>query len=167
MELNQIVAGTTDNGKNMVKAIAMLDAEFQNQEQNSPELANERGCLLEEEEEEEDEVDNEIFDENYWGDMLGNVTNHFHFERTDLIHGISCAAHCIHLILTHAMDDCATTKALIEKFRLLARKLRTPTFNEMLLSRNMFAAKIDVKTRWNSIFSMVRSFGGYNYCYQQ
>lgn len=145
ISLSQLIAGTTDNGKNMLKAIAMLDAEFQDQDQSAHE-----------ENDEESDIDDEIFDEEYWGHLLNNVIDHFQLDHTDLIYGVSCAAHCIHLILTHAIDECVATKELVEKCRVLARKLRTPTFNEMLRSKKMLAAKIDMKTRWNSIFSMVR-----------
>lgn len=145
IQLMQIISVTTDNGKNMLKTVADLHAEIQ-------------GSLLHDADDEEcDEfIDESIFDEEYYNEMLLDLRTLF--ERSGFnanIHGIVCGAHCLHLVVTHALDKSAETKALIEKGRKLAKKLRTPTLRNLLQAFGLNAAKIDVCTRWNSIFSMV------------
>lgn len=55
--------------------------------------------------------------------------------------------------ITHSRD----TLNLIEKGRNLAKKLRCPTFRQILRSAGVSMATLDVKTRWNSIYSMVKT----------
>lgn len=150
--LEQIVSGTTDNGMNMLKSVAILDSQFQSQNKEPSEQADDSSS-------DEQQIDDDIFDESYYQDLLTNVRHGFNdLCYTDLIHGVSCAAHCIHLIVTKAIDKCEEAKTILEKCRSLVRKLRTPTFNEMLIAHKFLVAKIDVPTRWNSIFFMVTTF---------
>lgn len=73
----------------------------------------------------------------------------------DIIHGVSCAAHCINLVVTHAVSKSPTVDALIEKSRNLSKKLRTPTFRALMKDFGSPMAVLDVATRWNSIYTMV------------
>lgn len=155
IDLQQIISITSDNGKNMIKSIALLDAEYQ-KEKNLAEEAEYVGENIEEDSNDEN-IDPEIFDMDYYSDLLANVRSAFNNDilYTDLIHGISCAAHCLHLVITKAIQKCLDTQQLIEKCRQLCKKLRTPTFRSMLSLNKCKQAKVDVNTRWNSSYTMV------------
>lgn len=128
----------------MIKSGSLLDAQYQNEKPASNDCSS------------EEEIDGDIFDEGYYSDLLDSVRSTFEsVEYTDMIHGISCGAHCIHLVVFHAIEKSPETKALIDRCRELAKKLRTPTFRSLQLTQAP-QAKIDVKTRWNSVFDMVQ-----------
>lgn len=147
--VDQIISGTTDNGTNMIKAISELDAYYQEMPKNE----NENGDGLIENDE---FIDDTIFDAQYYDNLLTEVRSMFPNKiHTDLIHGISCAAHCLHLVITHAINDTPAIKSLLEKARDLAKKLRTPTLRTMIQDSGLNLAIIDVVTRWNSIYNMV------------
>lgn len=67
IRLEQIVSITSDNGKNVIKAIALLDAYYQNSA-NRPEANDD---------EDEFYIDTDIFDEDYYGDLLKEVETIF------------------------------------------------------------------------------------------
>lgn len=145
--LNQIISITTDNGKNMVKSIALLDSTYQQMKLTDP---------CENEIQSDEYIDDGIFDEEYYSDLLGRVREMFDTpEYTDLIHGVSCGIHCLHLVVTKAIKSSAVTKNLVNRSRELVKILRTPTFRSKLTAAKLKMAKIDVETRWNSIFVMV------------
>lgn len=150
LSMNQVLAVTTDNGKNLLKAVALLDAEFQsNQSMNS-------GCDQTEFDDSDCEINDEIFDEDYYADMLTQVRTHFgNVLYKDLIHGISCAAHTLQLVVNHGLEKCADVGDTIKRARILIIRLRTPIFVEMLKERGLNMAILDVKTRWNTIYTMV------------
>lgn len=150
--MEQVVSGTTDNGRNMIKAIADLDAHYQDMVSNND--AGERDITSEN----DDIIDHSIFDDEYYEHLLREVSSMFDDNvHTDIIHGISCAAHCIHLVISHAIDDTPEIKILLDKSRCLAKKLRTPTLRTMMKEAGVNMAIIDVVTRWNSIHDMVCS----------
>lgn len=134
---------TTDNGRNILKSGSLLDAQYQREGSAPSESSS------------DEEIDTKISDEDYYSDLLTNVRSTFESsDYTDMIHGILCGAHCIHLVVFHAIENSAEFKALIERCRDLAKKLRTPTFRALRFPQTL-QAKIDVKTRWNSVFDMV------------
>lgn len=150
--LGQIVSITTDNGKNVIKAIALLDAYYQNQKTNR----NHRSQPENGEDEDEYFIDPDIFDDEYYNDLLNEVKSNFEFTcQSDLIHGVACAAHCINLVVTHAVNETEEVVRVIENFRDIAKLLRTPSFRSRLKAAHFNMAILDVSTRWNSIYSMV------------
>lgn len=152
IRLAQIVSITSDNGKNIVKAIALLDALYQSQKSELQQMQS----VDFPEDEDEYYIDPNIFDDEYYNDLLREVRESFNnVSSSDLIHGISCAAHCIHLVVSHAVEKSPGIKQVINTSRTLVKKLRTPTFRSQLKSENLNMAIIDVETRWNSIYSMV------------
>lgn len=152
IELRQIISVTTDNGRNMIKTVSMIDAAYQ----NSHSLGLDENIVQEQSDE---YIDEDIFDEAYYDDLLGGVRNRFpDILHTDIIHGVSCAAHCIHLVVTHAINKCPSIHTLIEKSRNLSKKLRTPTFRALMKDSGLPMAILDVVTRWNSIYTMVRKY---------
>lgn len=155
IRLNQVISVTTDNGKDVVKAIAVLEHEMQN-EQNE----QQHDVLAQGDEEESDsDVDDigltEIFDERYYTDILSVVRSAFEGCHKELICGVSCACHCLHLILMHAIKKEETFDTLIKRARELCKKLRTPTMKQRLKDQSYNYAFIDVETRWNSTYCMV------------
>lgn len=167
ISLNQIFSITSDNGSNMIKTIALLDATYQQQRASEPGFVeaerNIWGSILEENSfDSDDEVEDFIFDGTYYNDLLTGVRMHFSaIIYSDLIQGISCAAHCLHLVVIKSIDKAVEEKKLIEKCREVSKKLRRPTFRNLIKSKNLNLdlnqAKIDVETRWNSIYLMVRN----------
>lgn len=150
IQLKQLVAVTTDNGKNMVKAIVGIDSEFQSEINNFSSTSDSDSS------DDDFNIDSDIFDGQYYEDLLAKVRSEFQqCYYTDMIHGISCAAHCLNLVVSKAIKRTDSIKNLLEKCRELVKKLRTPRFRTMLETSNQNMAIIDVKTRWNSVFSMV------------
>lgn len=131
----------------MIKAVSMIDAAYQNlrslDEDNLEEQTDEY-------------IDEDIFDGDYYDNLLDDVRNRFpDIFHTNIIHGVSCAAHCLHLIVTHAINKCPSIHALIEKSRNLSKKLRTPTIRTLMKDSGLPMAVLDVVTRWNSTYTMV------------
>lgn len=150
IQLNQLVAITTDNGKNMIKTVVGIDSEFQSKMNTF--------CSISESDSSDDDfnIDSDIFDGKYYEDLLTQVRSEFEqCYYTDMIHGISCAAHCLNLVVSKAIKRTDSIKNLLDKCRELVKKLRTPRFRTMLEESNQNMAIIDVKTLWNSVFSMV------------
>lgn len=146
ISLDQVISATSDNGKNIVKAVTKLDDNYQQY------LAND---LIDNDE----YIDPEIFDETYYDNILDQVRSSFNgVAYTNMIHGISCGAHCLHLVVTHAITRTEEINLLVSKCRRLVKKLRTPTMRAVIGGAGNNMAIIDVETRWNSIFSMVSSF---------
>lgn len=157
IQLNQVISVTTDNGRNMVKAISYLDSSYQNTKEahEDSDEADENGDYT---------IDHSIFDDDYYESMLTDVRSSFSDTmHTDIIHGISCAAHCLHLVITHAIEKTPAIMSLIDKARTLVKKLRTPTLRSMLSENGLNMAKIDVVTRWNSVVNMVGTFRYFMY----
>lgn len=151
IQLSQIVSITTDNGKNLIKAVNALDSSLYVEKYVS-------NCDTPASDSSEDDfnIDGNIFDDQYYEDLLTKVRNEFNeCCYTNIIHGISCAAHCLNLVVSIAINKTSSIKNLLQKCRALAKKLRTPSYRMHLTNFGCNMAKIDVVTRWNSIFSMV------------
>lgn len=142
---------TTDNGRNIINAVALIDANYQN-EKMEEQLTDDNMS----DDDSDFDIDTDILDSTCYADLLQNARSQFRqLQYNDLIHGISCAAHCFHLILTKAFDKCKEVEELFVKCRELTKKLRSPTFRQLIDLANLNHAKIDVVTRWNSIYLMV------------
>lgn len=151
IQLHQTVSVTTDNGKNMVKSVSVLDSVYQESKEvdTDDENSDEASDI-------DEHIDSEIFDDVYYGNLLSEMRSTFSDTfHTDIIHGICCAAHCIHLVVTQAIEKSPQTKFLVDRARRLAKTLRTPRVRSMIIARGMNMALLDVVTRWNSIFVMV------------
>lgn len=160
LSLENVFSITTDNGANLLKTIAELNQEYQNERQNLSENSPEDRSVNDNDQSVNDssdeEIDMEIFDEEYYIDLLSNLRLEFgDLDYSNLILGISCAAHCLHLVVTKSIAKCRAVNQLLAKVRELVKKLRTPTFRNIISNRCLNQAIIDVTTRWNSIYSMV------------
>lgn len=155
LTMDQIISLTTDNGRNLIKMVADLDAEYQSN--NLPEnVQTEAGSEQTESDDSDFDIDDDVFDDQYYMDLLDNMRSGFDGTlHKNLIHGISCAAHMINLVVMHGLEKCVEVGSIIQKARDLIIRLRTPTFVEMIKALKLNTAKLDVKTRWNSIYVMV------------
>lgn len=109
---------TSDNGLNLIKAIALIDADYQ-KEKLEEQLLN--GQLSDDDS--DFDIDCDIFDPTYYGDLLNNARSQFkELHYNDLIHGVSCAAHCFHLIVNKSIEECVQIDKLIQKGRELSKK---------------------------------------------
>lgn len=149
INLEQILSVTTDNGRNIIKSVTLLDELYQHEIHQNLISGT------------EDDLDNEEFDDinldqNEHDVLLFRVQQSLsNIQPSDLIHNVSCAAHCLHLVVKHGIENCESAKNIIAKSRNLAKKLRTPTYRNKLKEANYNMALIDVETRWNSIYKMV------------
>lgn len=179
--MDQIYAVSTDNAKNLSKATQLMNEEASQQTSivsEQSELVRENtdatncdetdcndSCSDNDDEEDSDldecsysdqDIDGDIFDEQYYSDLLNNVRDEFNnVPYNNLVRQISCANHCIHLLVTHAIDICPGIEAIIASCRILVKKLRTPTYRNLLFHSKLPAPKLDVVVRWNSIYMMV------------
>lgn len=159
IELKQIVAVTTDNGANMIRSTALLERSYRDGKMSVEKEVGENVGAGDREfgSEDEEYIDEELFDDSYYDDLLTNVRSSFGAcDYTYLIHGISCAAHCIQLVIKHALNKSTSIQLLLTKCRELVKKLRSPTFRSLLQSGGFNMAKLEVETRWGSMYSMVR-----------
>lgn len=153
LKVNKIIAFTTDNGKNMLKTVQMFD-EFEKDAHNQA-LMNYQMML--DGIDSDEEMDEEIFDETYYGSLLDGIRNEFQLSSASnqFIYGIKCGLHCLHLVITNAMRDTSEIKNVLEKVRTLVKKLRTPKYRSQIQSEKLNIPIIDIVTRWNSIHDMV------------
>lgn len=121
VNLNQVFAVTTDNGKNMIKTVSIfrkyaidnLDIATQPHESGSEEDDEDDDDESEIEmncdwnEPHNDEIlDPEIFNDEYFHDLLTNLRSEFSDScYTGLLTGISCAAHCLNLVVKDAIKS--------------------------------------------------------------
>lgn len=172
IDLKQIFSVTTDNGKNLLKMIKLIRKDLAKKNNGSSDGMSSDESGGEEYGDEDDDDNNEnapaydlqndeifdpeLFNVEYFEDLLSNLRNEFDCSYNSLFIGISCAAHGLHLVVKDAINHCDGIKELIEKFRSLAKKLRTPKLRAELIMKNKTMALIDVKTRWSSTYNMVR-----------
>lgn len=171
--LEQIISVTTDNAKNLKKLIKVMGNEMIETEAANNVSSNENDIYVISDDDEDDDCDvtnfsnsevhqeerfdpDIISDEQYFRDLLSNLRSEFQGEiHKNLVNGICCAAHCLHLVVMGAINESNTVCNLIDKCRSLAKKLRTPSMRFELKSNKHKIPILDVKTRWNSIFNMV------------
>lgn len=153
LDVNKIIAFTTDNGKNMIKTAELFD-EMQKEIHNES-LATYEALL--ENFDSDEELDEEIFDEGYYNDLLEAIRNEFEIVSTcaQLVHGVRCGLHCLHLIIIHSINKAPNVKIFLVKVRSLVKKLRTPKYRNMMANNACNIPILDVVTRWNTIYDMV------------
>lgn len=164
ISLEQIFSVTSDNGKNMIKVAQLLEKELLDKNDETSSFINDsdensddeqQNNAFENERHNDELFDPDIYDDEYFFDLLANLRDEFDCTYHGLFTGISCAAHCLHLVVNDAINTCTEISKLVEKCRSLAKKLRTPKLRGELLRKKQKMALIDVKTRWSSLFNMV------------
>lgn len=120
--MNQLLSVTTDNGRNSLKAVADVDAEYQSTKYSDG--VSDASCN-----DSDFDIDSDELDEDYYMDLLSSMRSQFNSSLyIDLIHGMSCGAHMLQLVVNHGLDKCEEAKITIELARKLIIPLRTPTF---------------------------------------
>lgn len=156
IHLDQVFAVTTDNGKNLKKMTRLMDQALR---ESCYDIDDENVGDDEEEIEDDnnnDEMDSEDFDDNYFHDLLDDVQNEFNRNiYIKLIPDVSCAAHCLHLVVKDSIKKCTDLSNIIDRCRELCKKLRTPSLRNLLVLDQRKMALIDVQTRWSSLYKMV------------
>lgn len=151
IDTKQIIAFTTDNGSNLVKTARIFD---ETEKEAHDEVLRNYQELLEYFDSDE-EMEEEIFDEQYYSDLLQGIRDEMELTTSsNLIHGVRCGTHCLHLVVTQAIES-STNQQLLRKIRELVKKLRTPKYRNLLKDKNLKVPILDVVTRWNTIFNMV------------
>lgn len=155
--LGRMFSICSDNGENILKTVAMVDSEYQQQKQLN-EAINNIDSDSSDDGLDDESVDLDILDNDFNTNLLNSCRQQFtDTSYSDLIYGITCAAHGIHLIISKALAKSDSKQTIVEKGRELSKKLRTQTFRYILEEKKLNFAIIDVVTRWNSIYAMVRS----------
>lgn len=135
IETNQIIAFTTDNGRNLTKTASLFDEVEKGIHGES--LMNYQ--LLLDNFDSDEEMDEEIFDEMYYSDLLRAVQNEFEVitGSHQFVHGIRCGSHCLHLVITQAINETNSIGNLLQKVRNLVKKLRTTKYRNLLKSKKL------------------------------
>lgn len=186
INLKQIITITTDNGANVLKMVRDVEAILKsainadtcqlkpeatqsfNRSDNDDELTDEAiADLLAETEEEADDA---ALDELYDDILLTDHENLLSLVRTELnsefglnvlwdITGVNCAAHTLQLAVKSALKKTQQKHSnVIDLSRRVAKVLRSKAAtNEMTeTGENYKIPRLDVKTRWNSTYMMVK-----------
>lgn len=153
ISIDDVSSYTTDNGKNMTKCAALFDNIVK--ESHNESLINYASLL--ENFDSDEELDEEFFDETYFSDLLRSIEQEFQLvsNREHFVYGVRCAAHCIHLIVIHSIENTPELNNLLDRIRSLVKKLRTTTYRNLLNEDQLNIPTIDVVTRWNTIHQMV------------
>ncbi|XP_020296595.1 zinc finger BED domain-containing protein RICESLEEPER 3-like, partial [Pseudomyrmex gracilis] len=131
---NQIYSITTDNGRNILKAVELISDE------NDVEVDEER-----------ERFSNESYDNNN-EQCVDDVIQNFCNEYQNII-SVKCAAHTLQLAVK---DYLAENKIeLIHHARQVVKTLRTSTFRYTLQHLHLRKPQMDVPTRWNSTYQML------------
>lgn len=67
---------------------------------------------------------------------------------------IRCAAHCLNLAVKDSLTD-PTTSALLQTYRKLCKKLRSPQAARLLRQQGLVIPLLDCETRWGSTADML------------
>lgn len=176
IRIEQIIAVTTDNAKSLKKMTRLMNKDLMNTMRditsddllamfngNISSVDDELDGADENESDSEDtreiydeySFDPEIFDTVYFTDLLVSLRREIKAEFGSLINNVPCAAHTINLVVSGAIESCPRTNSMIEKARKLVKKLRTPTFRNLLEIDGRKMSLLDVPTRWSSVYTMV------------
>lgn len=133
----QIYTVTTDNGANMVKMVDLIGNELEE------DIDEENGSEIE-----ADTVDfsNEIIN-------IENELNMHTDNKPNLTTSIHCSAHTLQLCVLYSLKT-QTIQNQIIRARSAVKKLRTPNVLKYIKPLKPF---IDIPTRWNSTYDMLKS----------
>jgi len=136
----QIYTVTTDNGANMVKMVDLIGNELEE------DIDEENGSEIE-----ADTVDfsNEIIN-------IENELNMHTDNMPNLTTSIRCSAHTLQLCVLSSLKT-QTIQNQISRARSAVKKLRTPNVLKYIKSLKLKKPFIDIPTRWNSTYDMLKS----------
>lgn len=141
ISLDQVVSVTSDNGKNMLKAVKLLQL-YQSHLIDEFLAANKEIDL---------HLDKKA--ESYINTQLQKLEKQI--DENKLLYGVHCAAHTIELAVNDAIEKSPEEKATIAEARELVKRLRTPTILNLIEKKQLRKPIIDCITRWCSTFQMV------------
>lgn len=130
--LNQILVNTTDNAKNMIKTVEVLNEKV----------------------EEFDDPDHE-----HWDEMLSSCCEELQSMGSQKwkIYHFGCAAHVLQLAVNDALKPYQTPIGHIRKF---SKDLRAPNMRLKMKRLNKPVPPLDVVTRWGSTYIMINAVKG-------
>lgn len=70
------------------------------------------------------------------------------------LHIVRCSTHTLQIVMGDTLKT-EPTKGIVGTCREVVKKLRTPTIVNLLNSKNLKLAKIDIDIRWSSVYDMV------------
>lgn len=172
ININQVYTITTDNGKNLLKAVKNLNTDLQNAQRGADgsvenDNLDDDGdfCDFQELIDSDDEIDNDEFlcsdDEDNINDdnhrRLNAISEVYlkNNNNCNAIENILCGAHSLQLTIQYALDQWNKENDLIKKCRAIMCKLRTQNMRYQIQKRNLPTALLDCDTRWNSFYLMV------------
>lgn len=171
--IDQIIAITTDNGSNMIKATELINdlnpTESSEKITNVLQLLDDTLATIVDDENENDAAENDFIDDDEINDILQPTEETIiEMKNTieDIISGssvltftnaVSCAAHTLQLGTGDAFNDesFAEGKALIQKCIKLVGTLRTKNVLAVIDREKFLRPVKHVPTRWNSVDNMV------------
>lgn len=145
--INQVVSITSDNGKNMLKAVKVFQL-FQSHLIDDFLEAN-KDIELSSNKEAEKFINLQI-------QKLEHLVND-----KKLVCGVHCAAHTTELAVHDAINSSPMENKVIGLARSLVKKLRTPSILTLIGKKKLRKPIIDCVTRWSSTFKMVSCYSLY------
>lgn len=138
-DVDHIYTLTTDNGPNVILCTQILQLMQERSLETHLWNHNFGDNINEEELRELIEIES--------GRILQDQAMHF-------LHIVRCSAHTLQLSIGDALDTQPSNR-IIENCRTVVKKLRAPTIVNLLNSRKLKLAKIDIDIRWSSVYDMV------------
>ncbi|XP_055308204.1 uncharacterized protein LOC129572287 [Sitodiplosis mosellana] len=165
---DQVFSFIADNAFNMSKAGRLLDEAADDDtsegvETNVPSQEDDEDePRMLTEDEFEDAILNMLTDCQYYADLISNVAEKYAARNKDIhiksTNTIGCASHSLHLAVEKGIKSTATVKNCITAARDLVKQLRTPTILTRIRTETSHKLpQIDVPTRWNSKYIMLKS----------
>lgn len=139
IKANQIISYTTDNAGNIVNVVDYLNDDCEEH-------------MMEQDYDLHDKVF-ELLNDNFFGDLLESIRPLLQQEYF-FVDSVSCGAHTTQL----SVNDSLKMSSFAEEIQFVkdrVKLLRTPTFANILRSKNLKQAVIDHDIRWNYTYLMV------------
>ncbi|KAF0702319.1 Zinc finger BED domain-containing protein 4, partial [Aphis craccivora] len=180
IEPDQVYTITSDNGANMLKAVNLIEKEIlELQQQDSENIVN----IVELDSSDNDSInsseidytnsvvnldekqiidlleenpDSNVTDKDYekTENILTDIQSFQSFGDSSIFTGIRCVAHTLQLAVIDSLKDSGIEK-LLNKVRVLVRKLRNQTYIYLLKKENLKSPILDCLTRWHSTFDIL------------
>lgn len=146
----QVLSITTDNAKNMVNVSNYM---------NDIATAADDCFILDNSFTETENYDGDDFlcDEDYLESLIANAAQEFASKQPSVqyVNRVNCGVHTLQLAVKDVLHK-PEIAAQINKYRNICKKLRNPLLSAELSKMPSKKALLDVETRWNSTFDMVR-----------
>lgn len=108
----------------------------------------------------EDAILNMYSDCDFYADLIGNVAEKYAHRNKEMhiktTNTIGCASHTLHLAVEDGIRCTPNIGKLISAVRETVKLLRTPTILNQITAKGLKLPQLDVPTRWNSKYIMVR-----------